>query len=129
MSRPSEEEPLEAEEDGPEASTKLKNAIVEYSCAKRRFKQACDRSYARGCTNLGLLHQKGLKVRKNPRKALTLYERACRLGDGKACAWVGVLYQSDFATLPASQKKAESALRKGCSAGHAFACAALEVGE
>ena len=54
--------------------------------ARTLYQRACDGGAARGCTNLGVLYERGLGVTRDVAQARTLYQRACGAGDTDACA-------------------------------------------
>jgi hypothetical protein len=49
------------------------------------FEKACDAGVPGGCYNLGLAHQRGHGVAKNPERARGFLQKACELGMAPAC--------------------------------------------
>lgn len=55
------------------------------------LKAACDADDAASCVNLALRFERGDGVRPNQDEALTLYEKACKLGNAHACYGEGMM--------------------------------------
>jgi TPR repeat protein len=83
-----------------------------------------------GCSNLGILHEKGLGVAEDLDAAVRLYRKACDRGGGPGCNNLGVLVEHGLGTGKTNLAGALALYRKGCAGGSARACAnATAVGD
>jgi TPR repeat protein len=82
---------------------------------------ACDRREARACYRLGWLHEEGVGVRRDVKRAITLYDQACSLNWAVACRALGIMYWrgEDVQRRP---KRAIAYFDKACNLGLAEAC-------
>ncbi|MDY6187442.1 MAG: tetratricopeptide repeat protein, partial [Campylobacter sp.] len=64
----------------------------EYDKAAELFKKVCDGGEVRGCSNLGVMYEKGFGVEKNEQKAVELYKKACDGGHMLGCHNLGSRY-------------------------------------
>ncbi|GAA7783949.1 hypothetical protein HpMS113_07460 [Helicobacter pylori] len=49
------------------------------------YSRACELKDGWGCSFLGVLYYNGDGVKQDSKKAAALFEKACKLGDQKAC--------------------------------------------
>ena len=54
-------------------------------CTAGLYQKACDLDDANGCVRLGAMYEQGRGVDRSEERALTLYRRACRIGNAAAC--------------------------------------------
>ena len=64
----------------------------DYQKAYKYNKLACDNGEYGGCTNLGLLYEKGQGVEQNYTEAFRYYKLACDNGEYRGCYNLGGLY-------------------------------------
>ena len=63
----------------------------QYAKAAIAYKRACDR-FAKACTNLGFMYNRGQGLKINHSLAAEYYRRGCHAGDGLGCTNLGVMY-------------------------------------
>jgi TPR repeat protein len=61
----------------------------DHAAAQAKLGEACDAGVGRGCMLLGLMHDLGLGVDKNPQNAAQFYRTACDLDELEACVALG----------------------------------------
>ena len=93
----------------------------DYQKAVELLKKACDSGEALGCSNLGVLYNKGQGVKQDYQKAVELLKKACDSGDAVGCYNLGILYidgqgvKQDFSTAKQYYGKAcDLGLQLGC---------------
>ncbi len=90
------------------------------------YRQGCDLSEARACTNLGVMFEGGQGVYRDGVKAAELYLRGCEDGDALGCTFLGFMYQAGQG-VPRSPVKAWELFRSGCGGGHSVGCTHLGI--
>jgi TPR repeat protein len=83
----------------------------EYTQAASVYKKACDR-YARACTNLGFMHNKGQGVTMSHSLAAEYYQRGCDDGNALGCTNLGIMYWKD--DLPKNDRHAVELFERAC---------------
>lgn len=78
--------------------------------------RACFGGNATACGNAGYKVELGQSVAANPKMALTLYERACRLDPGQ-CFRAGLFLSVGAAGVPKNEAKSKAMLEKACQVG------------
>ncbi len=53
------------------------------------WQQQCDKNQAAGCTDLALYLLKNGRIDETKNVVMTLFNKACGLGDARSCVWVG----------------------------------------
>jgi TPR repeat protein len=66
----------------------------EYTQAALVYKKACDR-FAKACTNLGFMYNKGQGVTMSHSLAAEYYKRGCDDGNALGCTNLGIMYWKD----------------------------------
>jgi TPR repeat protein len=81
---------------------------------------ACDANDGTGCTNLGMLYDRGEGVAKDQSRAVALFQKACDLGSAAGCNNLGASYAhaKDYV-------RAVALYRQACDAGEGRGCANL----
>lgn len=74
--------------------------------------RACQGGVSTACGNLGLKYEFGVVVKKDPKRAVALFARACRLSPAD-CIRLGIAYQSGFGVAK-DDKKAQALLKHSC---------------
>lgn len=78
--------------------------------------RACFGGNSTACGNAGYKVELGQSVTANPKLALSLYERACKLDPGQ-CFRAGLLLSVGAQGVPKNEPKAKSLLEKACQVG------------
>jgi TPR repeat protein len=83
--------------------------------------------YQGACTSgdpYGCLHSEMMAITRpgDAAHALAGWERACEGGDGRACAFMGILYQDGGEGVARDKGKATEAMGRGCELGNRRAC-------
>ncbi|CZE46155.1 tetratricopeptide repeat protein [Campylobacter geochelonis] len=68
----------------------MQTQIGEYDEAFKTFSKACDNNSSYSCLNLAVLYDNGNGVKKDIKKATSLFAKACKLGDRSACQMLNV---------------------------------------
>ncbi|MBE7481833.1 MAG: sel1 repeat family protein [Polyangiaceae bacterium] len=92
-------------------------------------RRACFGGDAPACGNAGYKIELGQSVSPDPKLALALYERGCRLDPGQ-CFRSGLLYTTGAKDLKRDPDKAKALLARACQSGtgtEVIACVASEV--
>ena len=95
----------------------------DYAGGAAALKKACDGDDADGCTNLGMLHEKGLGMTADVAGAVKLFEKGCSGGDAVGCTELGRSYQLGNGGLTADLAKAAELYEQGCDGGNMVGCA------
>ncbi len=66
-------------------------ATAEKIKAAELYEKACKGNFVAACMNFGNMNRNGLGVKKDLKKAITAYKKACNSGDSDACSIVRVL--------------------------------------
>ncbi len=99
----------------------------------QKCRDYCTRGVALACNNLGLMLQDGRGVKRDGKKALTMYRKACARGAGVGCfnAGLQLQYGSGIAADPEQAElmysKARTTYRRACDAGELEWCVNLGV--
>ena len=91
----------------------------QYGEAATAYKKACDR-FAKACTNLGFMYNRGQGVEMSSLLAAEYYLRGCEHGNALGCTNLGVLYWNR--NLPKNDKEAVEFFERGCRNGDSHAC-------
>jgi len=89
--------------------------------AARLWRVACEGGNALGCTNLGVLHGKGLGMEPDPAAAARLFAQGCEGGDAGGCTNLGVLHEKGLGMEP-DPAAAARLYAQGCEGGDAGGC-------
>jgi hypothetical protein len=92
-----------------------------YASQKGNYAQRCQERDGQGCRNLSTLYEKGLGVKKNLKKSLTLVEKGCDYGNGSSCNRAGNFYDYGYAGV-SNKQTAASYYKKGCDLNYGIAC-------
>lgn len=97
------------------------------SWAALAWNQGCDAGDMPSCGRLGTLHEAGMieaGIARDPRRALQLYERACRASDAFGChRAAGLLWLGRG--VARNPRRAAQLEDRACDRGNADACVAL----
>jgi TPR repeat protein len=100
--------------------------------AKVFLEKACSLKFAYACKSLAKLYRNGngtqdtkRALKKDIPKALSMYDRACGLGDGFACQELGFIYALGLDGAPMDQAKAFEYADKACRSKKAIGCASV----
>ena len=99
--------------------------------AREILDTACDGDERSACSFLGLIHVEGLGVgynNTNQRKGVRYYDKACHLGEPRACAHLSAIYRTGT-ILPPDVKKADAFLKEACDAGDSVSCQEIDQRE
>ena len=77
------------------------------------YTKACDGGEAVGCSNLGVMFEKGEGVKQDKFKAVALYTKACDGGRASGCSNLGVMY-SNGEGVRLDKKRALALFGKAC---------------
>ena len=94
--------------------------------AAQYWRTACETGEALGCTELGILHQKGIGMDPNLGEAARLYQQGCDTGDEHGCTILGFLHQQGIGMEP-DPAEAARFFWQGCNGGNAVGCTDLGV--
>lgn len=97
------------------------------AAAARHYDAACDAGDNVGCHRLAEQLAAGAGVRRDTRRALTLFERSCQRGTSASCANLGLVYLQGDLGVTAEPKRGVSLLDRACNLGNAVGCANLGV--
>jgi TPR repeat protein len=92
--------------------------------ARTLYLGACSSGDAYGCLHSEMMAITATTARRpgDAAHALAGWQRACEGGDGRACAFAGVLYQDGAEGVPRDKGKATEAMNRGCELGNRRAC-------
>lgn len=91
-------------------------------------RRACFGGNATACGNAGYKIELGQSVKADPKQALSLYDRACRLSPGE-CFRSGMLLSVGATGVAKDDKKAKALLTKSCASGNGIEALACVVGK
>ena len=86
--------------------------------------RACDLGSGAGCAHLAFLYATGKLVKKDDRRATTLYSKACDLGDPQGCYNVGLM-ADDGRGGPRDLARAVAKYDEACTLGSSTGCTNL----
>ncbi len=86
--------------------------------------RACELGSGAGCAHLAFLYATGKFVKKDDRRATTLYGKACDLGDPQGCYNVGLM-ADDARGGPLDSAHAAAKYQEACTLGSATGCTNL----
>jgi TPR repeat protein len=86
--------------------------------------RACDLGSGSGCAHLAFLHATGKVVKKDDRRATSLYVKSCDLGDALGCYNVGLMADQGRSG-PRDISLALAKYAEACDSGSALACTNL----
>ena len=95
----------------------------QYAPAAKLYKEACDQSNPKACTDLGFMYRGGIGVRRNYRLASELYRLGCEGGNSMGCTNLGMMYWLN--ELPQNYKRAGDLFLRACDARDAGGCIGL----
>ena len=99
--------------------------IVFFGVAKANtiddYKKACDDGFAWGCSELGVMYDKGEGVKQDHFAAADLYKKACDGGDVGGCFSLGHSYENGQGVRQNSQKALEL-FGQSCDMRHQKSC-------
>ncbi len=91
--------------------------------ARSLYRDACNLGSSYACLHLELMAADGARAAPDPARTLTRWTRACDHGrDGRACAFVGLLYDDGPDGLARDEAKSLAAMSRGCDLGEPRAC-------
>jgi TPR repeat protein/mono/diheme cytochrome c family protein len=90
-----------------------------------RHLRDCDAGDFFRCAALGSAYRDGEGISADPRKAVTLLQRACQGGNAYGCADLGIMYRDSMGGLATDFRKSGELFGKACDAGFGQACIAL----
>ncbi|MBE2253894.1 MAG: sel1 repeat family protein [Myxococcus sp.] len=113
----------------------VKDAANDFEAASAAYEHACTLKVLPACTNYAINVLKGVGVKKDEKRALTLLEKSC--GDSvkkgaafpslRACVVLGQLYDQG-ALVPKNQEAARRLYKLACFGGLEEGCARLGAG-
>ena len=104
----------------------LKGYETDGAVAARYWRAACDAGDAESCTNLGILHRKGIGMDPDQAAAARLYRQGCDGGDARGCTNLGFLHRKGIGMDP-DPAAAARLYRQGCDGGNALGCTNLGI--
>jgi uncharacterized protein len=91
--------------------------------ARALYRDACAAFDPYGCLHVEMLAALDAGAPRDGARALAHFSRACdRSRDGRACAFVGLLYQDGPDTLSRDGAKSDEAMSRSCDLGYRRAC-------
>lgn len=84
--------------------------------------KGCDLGAATACTDLAEMYRKGVGVTVDIPKALTIYARACKGGDGDSCRQAGKIVKKGGGGIDADADLAAKLFARGCQLEDSDAC-------
>jgi hypothetical protein len=96
----------------------------DFARAAHLYLKACDGRAATGCTELGLLYNRGSGVTPDIAQAALYYKRGCDLGDMSGCSNLGTVYEFGSIGFP-DPARAVDLYKRACSNAHLDGCAHL----
>jgi hypothetical protein len=91
--------------------------------ARALYRDACNVGSSYGCLHLELLTAQGGRGPRDVAASLARWSRACEEGkDGRACAFLGLLYDDGPDGLARDVPRSLAAMSRGCSLGEPRAC-------
>jgi hypothetical protein len=91
----------------------------QYAQAASVYKRACD-GFARACTNLGFMYNKGQGVKMSHSLAAEYYKRGCENGNALGCTNLGIMYWKG--DLPRNDKHVVVLFERSCRDGDSGGC-------
>ena len=88
------------------------------------LEKSCDGASGGGCANLAFLYATGKLVKKDDKRAATLYGKSCDLGDPQGCYNAGVM-ADDGRGVAKDPRRAATRYEEGCALGSPTACTNL----
>ena len=95
------------------------DAKGQYAEAASTYKRACD-GFARACTNLGFMYNKGQGVKMDHLIAAEFYKLGCDRGNPLGCTNLGIMYWKN--DLPKNDGLAAEFFERGCRNGDGGGC-------
>ena len=99
-------------------------ATKDFERAANLYVKACNGRAAVGCTELGVLYNRGSGVTRDVAQAAVYYERGCTLGDMSGCNNLGTVYEFGSIGFP-DPAGAAKLYERACSNAHVDGCANL----
>jgi serine/threonine-protein kinase len=99
-------------------------ATKDFERAANLYVKACNGRAAAGCTELGVLYNRGSGVTRDVAQAAVFYERGCTLGDMSGCNNLGTVYEFGSIGFP-DLAGAAKLYERACSNAHVDGCANL----
>lgn len=101
---------------------------TDLKAASTYYEKSCDADYPSGCFVAGLmrLQSKDDDDGKHIPKAISLFDKACRLEDGEGCFRISTLYLRGQ-KVDKDLKKAFEYAVKGCNLDHVYSCNNLSL--
>jgi TPR repeat protein len=90
--------------------------------ARELYKDACAAGEVYGCLHLQMMASPQAGSPRDPQRALEQWQRACDHRDGRACAFVGVVYEDGPDGLARDEKKSLDAMKQSCKLGYQYGC-------
>ena len=90
------------------------------------FEAACAGNNGNGCSNLGVMYEKGDTVGKDLNKAMELYSYSCILQDSKGCISMARLYIREDSGIKTDYVKGKTYMELACKYGDDNACEDLK---
>ena len=91
--------------------------------ARALYRQACRAGDTYGCLHVDLLAAEDAGAPREPASALAHWRSACERGrDGRACAFVGVMYEDGPDGIARDEAKSLQAMARACDLGESRAC-------
>jgi TPR repeat protein len=95
--------------------------VQDNATAVKYFTKGCDKHDAYSCTNLGYMYWRGLGVKKDLPKMVTLYTEGCSGGDPSGCHNLGVQYEKGEGVIQ-SYSLAATYYDRACNKNKPAAC-------
>jgi TPR repeat protein len=97
--------------------------VGRYAEAAGAYKSACESSNPKACTDLGVMYNRGIGVKRNYPLAGGLYRKGCDGGNALGCANLGIMHWKN--QLPKDDELAVDLFRRACDGGDSGGCLAL----
>lgn len=97
----------------------------QFESALKLFKKSCNGGFARGCSNVGMMHVHGEGTVRDLSAAGHYFEMACEKEYQKACTELMFMYLNAEPEVPMDKKRVAYYAVKGCGLGSHASCNAL----
>ena len=95
--------------------------------ARVLFRDACTRGDVYGCLHVALLAAEEAGAPRDPKGSVEHWQRACDARDGRACAFIGVIFEDGPDGLARDEPRSLKAMSRACDLGNRDGCAWLRV--
>jgi TPR repeat protein len=94
--------------------------------ARTLYRDACSSGTVYGCLHAAMSALDSPATQVDCQRALERWEHGCAGRDGRACAFVGLMYEDGPDGYARDEKKSQSAMTRGCQLGERLACEWLQ---